>query len=497
MTRTRPIAGFLLTLAATLFLAAPAVAQDADVQTPPADDTSSDETPAADDSEFILDFGDSVVIEEDGSIRWNVGADNEVAEPGAATEPTPIPEGGVAGTGSLETDAPGAPTSSGGSSSGPREALDGSNAAGSGNRTSMLLGIVGLAIAAGMGGFFFVRSRRTQADDEAVVEDVVDINAGLMGDPSIPNPAAYQGAADAGAYQEGGAAYAQYAEPSYQAAAAETTTGSGPRNKLDQLRMSMSDIAEKKLVDSGQDRLIAKKLEAAGSQMRPGEWLVMAVGGTVGALFVATFVLGWLIGIIAAALTAVAFWMLLSVQEGKRQQAFADDLPETLQLLAGSLRGGLSMMQAIDTVAQEADDPTASEFQRVITESRLGRDLAVSFKDLAIRMDSKDFAWVVTAIEIHREVGGDLASIMDRVGDTIRARNRVRGQVQALSAEGRVSGLILFLLPPGMVLVIAAGNRSYLNEMLNESEGQIMLVLSAILLLAGGAWLKRLARFVY
>lgn len=256
----------------------------------------------------------------------------------------------------------------------------------------------------------------------------------------------------------------------------------------------MVAMADKGLADAGHDRAVANKLEAAGSKMRPGDWLVMAIGGTVGAFFGGSFLLGWILRTFTAAIVAVGFWKFLSFREGRRQKASAEALPETLQLLTGSLRGGVSMMQAIQTVA---DEPTAGEFQRIITETRLGRDLALSLRDLAERMSSKDFEWAVTAVEIHREVGGDLASILDHVGNTIRARNRVRGQVQALSAEGKLSGLILFFLPPSMVMAIVTLNRPYLDEMIGTSEGQIMLVASSVLLLVGGAWLKRLSRFVY
>jgi tight adherence protein B len=210
-----------------------------------------------------------------------------------------------------------------------------------------------------------------------------------------------------------------------------------------------------------------------------------------------TFVAGLLLGIVAGAAAAAGSWFRLAHLEGKRQKTFSDDLPETLQLLAGSLRGGQSMLQAIQTVADEADEPTASEFQRLITEARLGRDLSVSFRDLSRRMDSKDFDWVVTAIEIHREVGGDLSSILDRVGNTIRARNRVLGQVKALSAEGRMSGLLLFMLPPGMLAAISMLNPEYLKEMTGEAAGQMMLAAAAVLLGIGGLWLKKLSKFVY
>lgn len=456
--------------------------------------------PAADGTETdpaelpSLDLGETVTVDDEGNIIWNVDTETSEAD-SVVVEPTPIPESGIAGTGELESGVPGQTGTDG---SGGLEV----DTTGSGNATVLVLAIIGGTLVLAVGAFFVMRTRMAHKAELAALGEPLDPLAderlaGEFEEPDVDPEPAYAGAAEAGAYEEGGAAYAQYTDPEYAAAGAGPDDAEPPRNKLDQLRMSMVDMADKGLADAGQDRMVAKKLEAAGSQMRPGEWLVMAAAGTIGGFFGVTFLFGWLLGIAGAALVAFAFWGMLSFKETKRQKAFAEALPETLQLLAGSLRGGLSMMQAIQTVADEADEPTAGEFHRIVTETRLGRDLALAFRDMAGRMDSKDFEWVVTAIEIHREVGGDLAAILDRVSDTIRARNRVRGQVKALSAEGKMSGLILFFLPPGMVLAIATLNRDYLNEMVDTAEGQIMLIVSGVLLLIGGAWLKRLSRFVY
>ncbi len=435
-----------------------------------------------------LDFGDAVRIDEDGTVIWNQETETEDAEPTPTPEPTATPRPAAIGTGDDADEEPAVTT---GSEDGPTSSVTG----GSGNTLSKILGVAGVSIALLIGMFVFIRSRRETAAEGEDVEDVITPAGALVGeDPTVGRAAPYAGADDPGAYAVGGAAYAQHTEPGYEAAQQPKPQ---PKDRLDQLRSSMADLADKRLAEAGHDRAMAKKLEAAGSKMRPGEWVVMAVAGTLGAFFGAVFVLGWVLGVVVAALVALGFWMALSRQESKRHKLFAEALPETLGLLAGSLRGGASMIQAIQTVADEADEPTAEEFQRVITEARLGRDLAVAFHDLATRMASKDFEWVVTAIEIHREVGGDLSAILDRVGNTIRARNRVEGQVKALSAEGRASGMILFALPPVMLFGISLMNPEYLNEMIGDTSGQFILGGATLLLLVGGAWLKRLSRFVY
>jgi tight adherence protein B len=122
-------------------------------------------------------------------------------------------------------------------------------------------------------------------------------------------------------------------------------------------------------------------------------------------------------------------------------------LPDTLQLLAGTLKAGYGVLQAIDTVVKEVEDPTSTEFQRALTEARLGLPLEDSLGDMAERIDSDDFRWVVVAMNIQRQVGGNLAELLETVAATLRGREQVRRQISALSAEGRLSAIILIALP--------------------------------------------------
>ena len=117
--------------------------------------------------------------------------------------------------------------------------------------------------------------------------------------------------------------------------------------------------------------------------------------------------------------------------------------------MASSLRAGHSLLRAMDAVSQEADAPTSEEFARLVNETRVGRDLAEALDEIAERTASEDFAWVAQAIAIHREVGGNLAEVLDAVGHTIRERNAIRRQVKALSAEGKLSAIVLMSLPFG------------------------------------------------
>jgi tight adherence protein B len=133
----------------------------------------------------------------------------------------------------------------------------------------------------------------------------------------------------------------------------------------------------------------------------------------------------------------------------------------------------------------------------MVVETRLGRDVADAIESMAERVDSEDFNWVVQAIAIHRQVGGDLAQVLDNVYATIRDRNRIRRQISALSAEGRLSAIILFVLPFGMLGVISVLNPDYLAELTSSSLGLTLLIGAGALLAVGGLWLKRIVRLVF
>src|SRR4029077_6299411 len=141
---------------------------------------------------------------------------------------------------------------------------------------------------------------------------------------------------------------------------------------------------------------------------------------------------------------------ILPALAARRRRTFTSQLPDMLQLMAGALRAGYSLMQGVEAVAQEVDDPMGSELRRVLAEARLGRVLEEALDDMADRMGSADFKWAVMAVRIQREVGGNLAELLSTVAETMIARERLRREVRALTAEGRISAIVLLLLPIGL-----------------------------------------------
>ena len=145
-------------------------------------------------------------------------------------------------------------------------------------------------------------------------------------------------------------------------------------------------------------------------------------------------------------------------------------------------------------MAREADEPTSEEFARIINQTRVGRELGSAFDESAQRMNSDDFAWVTQAIAINREVGGNLAEVLDGVSQTIRERNQIRRQVKALSAEGRLSAIVLILLPFGIAGFLMLSNPGYMAKFTQSLMGYAMLVVSVILLVIGGLWLHKVVK---
>ncbi|MEO5652849.1 MAG: type II secretion system F family protein [Marmoricola sp.] len=248
--------------------------------------------------------------------------------------------------------------------------------------------------------------------------------------------------------------------------------------------------------NKGLEARIAQRLEGAGMALKPSEWLLMHAGiavlaGLVGALLGGGSLL---LGIIFLAVGAVGPWVYLGLKRTRRLAAFNSSLADTLQLMAGSLSAGLSLAQSIDTIVREGSEPITSEFKRVVIESRLGVTLEDSLEGVASRMESKDFGWVVMAIRIQREVGGNLSELLLTVAATLRERDYLRRHVRALSAEGRLSCYILGGLPPAFLLYLTVSRPEYVKPMYTTPIGWMMCAAMGILLTVGVVWMSKVSK---
>ena len=204
--------------------------------------------------------------------------------------------------------------------------------------------------------------------------------------------------------------------------------------------------------------MVEAKIDQADLPVRPAEALFLYLVVTVlGGLIV--FLLGnffWGAGVLAA--LAIVPWVVVGALAVRRTRAFVSQLPDMLQLLGATLRSGFSILQGLDTVAVQLPDPMGKEMRHVVAEARLGRPLSSALDEVAQRVKSEDFEWVVSAIGIQREVGGNLAELLDIVADTMNARSRLRQEAHTLTAEGRIGAIVISLLPIAIGLFIYATN---------------------------------------
>lgn len=244
----------------------------------------------------------------------------------------------------------------------------------------------------------------------------------------------------------------------------------------------------------GPGLLTRERLDECGLQKEPGDYLLIGGIITLMAAVFGFFLGGLFASVLLALLTPLGLHLLLNVFSSRRRAKFDQQVPDTLQMFSGGLRAGHSLLRAVDAAAQESQPPMSEELSRIINETRIGRDLGESLADVARRTRSEDFLSISQAIEIHREVGGDLAEVLDHLGDTVRDRTQVRGQIRALSAEGRMSAIVLMALPIVMFIGLTLFNDMYSRVFTSTLPGFLMIAAAAVLLSAGGFWLSRIIK---
>lgn len=234
-------------------------------------------------------------------------------------------------------------------------------------------------------------------------------------------------------------------------------------------------------------------LERADVPLRSGEALTAYVGIVLGSLVLGLVFMGGLVGLIVMGLLgAVVPPAVVNFLAARRSKAFLAQLPDMLQLLSSTLKAGYSFMQGVEAVSHEVEDPMGGELRRIVTEAQLGRPLEDAMDASAERMNSPDFAWCVMAVKIQREVGGNLSELLLTVADTMTARERLRRDIAALTAEGKMSAIVLAALPVLLGLAMWGMNPEYINTLFTESLGKVLLGASVTAALIGFAWMKKI-----
>lgn len=233
------------------------------------------------------------------------------------------------------------------------------------------------------------------------------------------------------------------------------------------------------------------RLRQAGLRWSVQHFLLL-VGGFAGGLGL----LGWLVtasGMVALLATALGAWLPylhVNRKKTKRLAAFEEQFPEAVELVARSLRAGHPFSASLKLASEECEQPVQGEFRQVFEEQRLGLPLDDALIGLAQRVDMVDTRIFVTAVMIQREVGGNLAEVLDNLSHLIRERFKLRGQLRTLTAEGRMSMYVLLALPPVLAAIMYVLNREYIMTLFETPVGSTLLVVSAVLQFLGYLWMR-------
>ena len=260
------------------------------------------------------------------------------------------------------------------------------------------------------------------------------------------------------------------------------------------LKQALSSVDKQNILDNLTPEFLnlTRVIEQADANMKPsalfGMGLIIAfIGGLAGLLMVNVYV--------APVLAIVSFtapFVWLFYKRGARMKAFAGQLPEAMELVARALRAGHSLAAGMHVVAEEMPQPIAKEFGRVYEEQNLGIALEEALKNMCERVPNLDLKFFVTSVAIQRQTGGDLAEILDRIGYVIRERYKILGQVRALTAEGRLSGIVLIALPICLFLLMLWMKPEYIKLLWTDPMGIKMSIGAVFLMLIGSYSIQKI-----
>lgn len=237
---------------------------------------------------------------------------------------------------------------------------------------------------------------------------------------------------------------------------------------------------------------LGTELARADLKLKPAEFVLMWILSPF--LFAAgAFVLGFLFEGLKNPIAIALFFAIgayfprwyLGYRQKKRVKAFGSQLPDTITLLANSLRAGSSFLQGVELVTREARPPISEEFERVVREMSLGVALQPALNNMARRVKSEDLELMVTAINIQSQVGGNLATVLDSIAFTIRERIRIQGEIQTLTAMQRYSGYVITLLPVGLGGILFLISPSYISAMLDKPPELLGLPMGVVFFIVG------------
>lgn len=261
-----------------------------------------------------------------------------------------------------------------------------------------------------------------------------------------------------------------------------------------------TDLPRKMLTAFGKLRLfnrmgkgMDKQLEESDIPLSGGEFMALALASTfISALLFFSLTVNLLAALAAGAVTLFIPFFLVKRSRQKRLTSFNAQICDALSIMSNSLRAGFSFMQSMDMVRKEMPDPISKEFSRSFREINLGASTERALQNLSKRVNSDDLDLMITAVLIQRQVGGNLAEVLDKIAETIRERVRIQGEIKTLTAQGRLSGTIIGLLPVVLGLFMAIVNPTYVVELITHPLGRVMLGAAVLGEIIGFIFIKKI-----
>jgi len=260
-------------------------------------------------------------------------------------------------------------------------------------------------------------------------------------------------------------------------------------------RRSMAASLDQVLRKGSFGRRLAEDLSKADLQLRVSEFAMLSVLAMVSSVLLGLLLFGT--RVLALPIGFVGYFLpraYVKMKQAQRLKAFDDQLADALRLIVSSLRSGYSMLQSLDVVATELPEPIASEFGWVVREIGIGLSHEEAFNNMLRRIESDDLDMVVTAINVQREVGGNLAEVLDIIGETISERVRIKGEIRALTAQQMLSGYLLSALPFIVAMVLFAINRPYMSQLFDDICGLLMLGVAILMIGVGFMLIRKIVR---
>lgn len=268
--------------------------------------------------------------------------------------------------------------------------------------------------------------------------------------------------------------------------------GEDKKNKISPLKLISSLIPNSKL-NKNKSKKIEIELMKADIPINVEELLVIKILSSSAFAFLAYAVFKKFIAIM---ITFILIWnipkLIISNRKKERIKEFDSQLNEGIMIISNSLKAGYSFLQAIAVVTEETKDPFAKEFKKLLKEMSLGISEEDALKNLLVRMESEDLKLIMNAILIQKDTGGNLSEILDNIGETIRERQKIKNELKTLTAQGKLSGVIVTLIPVFLGLVIYLFNKEYMLLLFNNPIGLVMVAISVISQMIGILFIKKI-----